>query len=64
MKKSEKKKLIRECHELNKELIKKYNLAEMVEEVKYSHQADFLSRAIESMLCSKSIDLIRSGAEY
>lgn len=63
MKKSEKKKLIREIIARNEELIKKYKLDEMVQEIVYSRQADFLSNTIRSMLSSKSIELLRSNTE-
>ncbi|MBQ2350076.1 MAG: hypothetical protein II393_02250 [Cytophagales bacterium] len=64
MKKSEKKKLIREIKARNEELIKKYKLDEMIQEIVYVHQADFLRDTIGSMLGSKSIELLRSNAEY
>lgn len=64
MKKSEKKKLIREIKARNEELIKKYKLHEMVQEIVYFHQSDFLRDSIGAMLDSKSIELLRSGTEY
>ena len=64
MKKSEKKKLIKEIKARNEELIKKYRLDEMIQEIVYIHQADFLRDVIGSMLGSKSIELLRSGTEY
>lgn len=63
MKKSEKKKLIREIIARNEELIKKYKLDEMVQEIVCSRQADFLSNTIKAMLNSKSIELLRSNTE-
>lgn len=64
MKKSEKKKLIREIKARNEELIKKYKLDEMMQEIIYIHQADFLRDTIGSMLGSRSIELLRGGTEY
>ena len=63
MKKGEKKRLIREIIARNEELIKKYKLDEMVQEIVCSRQADFLSNTIKSMLSSKSIELLRSNTD-
>lgn len=64
MKKSEKKKLIGEIKARNEELIKRYKLDEMVQEIIYYHQADFLGNTITSMLNSKIRELLRSNIEF
>ena len=64
MKKSEKKRLKKECEEKNQGLILKYNIDNMVEEIEYFHQADFMIKQISLKLLNKSVRLLKEGKEY
>lgn len=64
MKKSEKKRFKKECEEKNQELILKYNIDDMVEEIEYFHQADFMIKQISLKLLNKSVRLLKEGKEY